>query len=58
MSNINRRLEKAEKQLGVGQKLQLVNIAGLEITSDELDELLKEIRAESKGLPVREGAVV
>ena len=58
MNNLNRRLGKIEKQLGVEQKPYPVNIAGLEMTSDELDELLKEIWAESKGLPIREGIAV
>ncbi len=54
MNNLNRRLGKIEKQLGIEQKPYLVNIAGLEMTSDELDKLLKKISAESKGLPIKE----
>ena len=57
MYNLNRRLGKIEKQLHI-EKPHIVNIAGLEMTSDELDELLKKIWAESKGLPIREGTAV
>jgi len=57
MSNIHRRLDKAEKQLRIAEP-RLITLLGVEMTSDELDELLKEIRAESKGLSVREGTAV
>ena len=54
MNNITRRLNKAEKALRIDQKPYPVNIAGLEMTSDELDKLLKEIWAEPKGLQIKE----
>ncbi len=53
MRDIARRLNKAEKALRI-EEPHLVNIGGLEIPSDKLDELIKEIWAESKGLPIRE----
>ncbi len=53
MSNINRRLEKIEKKLRI-EKPHLVNIAGMEMTSDEFAELLKEIDGTSKGVLPRE----
>ena len=65
MSNINRRLEKAEKQLCVNEPPVVFEYTdengveqGIEMSSAEFDRLLKEISAESKGLPVREGAAV
>ena len=55
MKDITRRLDKVEKQLGVDQKPHPVNIVGLEMTSDELVELLKKIDGTSKGvLPCQE----
>ncbi len=57
MYNIPRRLEKAEKQLRI-EEPHLVTLLGVEMTSDELDKLLKKIWAESKGLPIREGTAV
>ena len=55
MDNRNRRLEKIEKQLGFDQKPYPVNIAGLEMASDEFAELLNEIDGTSKGkLPSEE----
>ncbi|MHC4112870.1 MAG: hypothetical protein ACYSUY_17485 [Planctomycetota bacterium] len=55
MNNLNRRLGKIEKQLGFDQKPYSVNIAGLEMASDEFAELLKEIDGTSKGkLPSEE----
>ena len=48
MGNIHRRLGKIEKQLHI-EKPHPVNIAGLEMTSDEFAELLKEIDGTSKG---------
>ncbi len=53
MSNINMRLEKAEKQLRI-EEPHLVTLLGVEMSSDELDEFLKEIWAESKGLQIKE----
>ena len=54
MSNLNRRLGKIEKQLHI-EKPHIVNIAGMEMTSDEFAELLKEIDGTSKGkLPSEE----
>ena len=53
MSNIHRRLVKAEKQLHI-EKPHIVNIAGMEIISDELGKLLKEINGKSRGLPCEE----
>jgi len=55
MSSIERRIDKLEKQLCISEKPHLVNIAGLEIRSDELDKLLKEINGKSRGLPIDEG---
>jgi hypothetical protein len=60
MSNINRRLEKIEKKLCIGEKPHPVIVAGMEMASDEFAELLKEIDGTSKGvLPseekIREG---
>ena len=49
MSNISKRLGKIEKKLHI-EKPHLVNIAGMEITSDELIELLKKIDGTSKGV--------
>lgn len=57
MRDITRRLSKAEKALHV-EEPHLVNIAGFEIMSDELAELIREIWAESKGLPIKEGTKV
>ena len=57
MSNINRRLEKIEKKLRI-EEPHLITLLGVEMTSDEIDEMLKKIQAESKGLPVREGIAV
>ena len=53
MRNISRRIDRIEKKLRI-EEPYLVNIGGLEIPSDKLDELIKEIWAESKGLPIRE----
>lgn len=59
MNNLNRRLGKIEKQLHI-EKPHIVNIAGLEMASDEFEKLLKELDGTSKGvLPseekIREG---
>ena len=50
MSCIERRIERLEKQLGSDEKAHLVNIAGMEMASDEFAELLKEIDGNSKGV--------
>ncbi len=60
MYNLGRRLDKIEKKLCIGEKPHPVIIADMEMTSDELSELLKEIDGTSKGkLPseeeIREG---
>ena len=57
MNNITSRLSKAEKALRI-EEPHLVNIAGFEIMSDELGELIREIGAEGKGLPIKEGTAV
>jgi hypothetical protein len=54
MKDITRRLGKIEKKLCIGKKPHPVNIAGLEMTSDEFAELLKEIDGTSKGVLPRE----
>ncbi len=54
MRDITRRLNKAEKALRI-EEPHLVDLAGFEIRSDELDELLKEISGKSRGLPINEG---
>jgi hypothetical protein len=65
MSNINRRLEKAEKQLCVNEPpfvFEYTDENGveqrIEMSSADFDRLLQEISGASKGLPVREGAAV
>jgi len=50
MSNIDRRLDKIEKQLLI-EEPHIGIIAGMEIASDELDELLKKIAGERSVLP-------
>ncbi|MCP4263378.1 MAG: hypothetical protein GY774_38610 [Planctomycetes bacterium] len=50
MSNIKRRLEKIEKKLRIEKPHLVVNIAGLEMTSDEFTELLEKINGTSKGV--------
>ena len=63
MYSISRRVEKAEKQLCIGEKPPVVfdytDENGIdqkiEMPSEDFDKLLKDIRAESKGLPVKEG---
>jgi hypothetical protein len=57
MNNLSRRLDKIEKQLHI-EKPHIVNIAGMEMMSDELDKLLKEINGKSRGLQIREGTAV
>jgi hypothetical protein len=63
--NHRRRLEKAEKQLCVNEPpvvFEYTDENGVEqraeMSSADFDRLLREISAESKGLPVREGAAV
>ena len=66
MYSIIKRVEKVEKQLciGIGEKPPVVfdytDENGIdqkiEMPSDDFDKLLKDIRAESKGLPVKERA--
>ena len=53
MYNHRRRLGKIEKQLRI-EKPHIVNIAGIEMMSDEFEKLLKKISAESKGLQIKE----
>lgn len=53
MNNLNRRLSKIEKQLRI-EEPHLVNIAGIEMMSDDFEKLLKKISAESKGLQIKE----
>lgn len=53
MRDITRRLDKAEKQLRMDEP-HLVNIAGIEMMSDEFEKLLKEIDGKSRGLPCKE----
>jgi hypothetical protein len=50
MINFNKRLEKIEKKLHIGEKPHLVNIAGMVMTSDEFAKLLEEIDGSSKGV--------
>jgi hypothetical protein len=57
MRDITRRLNKAEKALRI-EEPHLVTLLGVEMSSADFDRLLKEIRAESKGLPIREGTAV
>ena len=49
MYNLGRRLDKIEKQLHIA-KPHIVNIAGMEMTSDDFTEWLKEIDGTSKGV--------
>ena len=65
MYNHRRRLEKVEKQLCVNEPpvvFEYTDKNGVEqrigMSSADFDRLLKEIRAESKGLLVREGTAV
>jgi len=60
--NHRRRLEKAEKQLCVNEPPVVFEYTDkngveqrIEMSSADFDKLLKEIRGESKGLPIREG---
>ena len=62
MYNISRRVEKAEKQLCIGEKPPVVfdytDENGIEqkveMPSEDFDKLLKEIRAENKGITIKE----
>ncbi len=54
MSNIHRRLNKAEKQLRI-EEPHLITVMGVEMSSDSFKKLLKEINGKSKGvLPCQE----
>ena len=53
MHNLSRRLKKAEKQLCIGEKPYPINIAGIEMMSDEFKKLIRKIQAESKRIPVK-----
>ena len=52
MRDIARRLNKAEKALRI-EEPRLITLFGVEMTSDKLDELLKEISGKSRGLPIK-----
>ena len=52
MSDITRRLNKAEKQLHI-EEPHLITLFGVEMSSDELDKLLKEINGKTRGLPIK-----
>jgi hypothetical protein len=64
--SIETRLEKIEKALSIGEKSSVVfeytDDNGveqkIEMPSTDFDKLLQKIRAESKGLPVRERIAV
>ena len=51
MSNIHRRLDKAEKALRI-EEPRLITIMGVEMTSDSFKKLLKEIDGKNRGLPI------
>ena len=54
MYNLGRRLAKIEKQLHI-EKPHIVNIAGMEVSSDEFKKILEEINGKTKGvLPCQE----
>jgi hypothetical protein len=57
MRDITRRLNKAEKALRI-EEPRLITLFGVEMSSDELGELIREIGAEGKGLPIKEGTAV
>ena len=46
MYNLGRRLDKIEKQLHI-EKPHIVNIAGLEVMSDEFKKILEEINGKT-----------
>jgi hypothetical protein len=50
MYNLGRRLGKIEKKLGVGKKPYLVNILGMEVSSDEFKGILEAINGKTKGV--------
>lgn len=49
MNNLNRRLGKIEKQLHI-EKPHIVNILGMEVSSDEFKKILEEINGKTKGV--------
>ena len=49
MYNLGRRLDRAEKRLRVGEP-HPVNIAGMEVSSDEFKKIMEEIDGTSKGV--------
>ena len=49
MYNLGRRLGNIEKQLHI-EKPHLVNILGMEMTSDEFKQILEEINGKTKGV--------
>ena len=49
MYNLGRRLAKIEKQLHI-EKPHIVNILGMEMSSDEFKKTLEEINGTSKGV--------
>jgi hypothetical protein len=65
MEQLSRRLKKIEQQLCISDKpvvFEYIDDNGVEqkveMPSAEFDKMLREIRAESKGLPVRERIAV
>ncbi|MFA5252214.1 MAG: hypothetical protein WC454_06485 [Phycisphaerae bacterium] len=65
MEQLSRRLKKMEQQLCIGDKPVVFGYTDdkgveqkVEMPSTDFDKLLREIRAESKGLPVRERIAV
>ena len=65
MEQFNRRLKKIEQQIGIGDKSVVFEYTDdngieqkVEMPSSEFNKILREIRAESKGLPVRERVTV
>ncbi len=63
--SIENRLERIEKALSIDDKPVVIDCADengvgpkIEMSSADFDKLLKEIRAESKGIPVRKGVAV
>jgi len=49
MRDISRRLDKIEKKLRIEQP-HLVNIGGMEMSSDEFMKILEEINGKTKGV--------
>jgi hypothetical protein len=65
MEQLNRRLKKMEQQLCIDDKPVVFGYTDdkgveqkVEMPSTDFDNLLREIRADSKGLPVRERIAV